>query len=441
MEEKSKDQIISEVLQITLTEPDYIKQAEKLQKLMKVTPPSKYLIDNMEKSIQNVDMDTYKQIVENKVCGIADLVVEEFKGTIIITSSTGGYIFNDKTKLFEPQFNFDKMIYCITDFLVFKVKCVMDDLLKLEGKSKELTNLCKIYESICNFNMTDKVFKLAKSRLTDSNFEALINSIPNLLPIQFFNENEQNVHGVIDLMTLEVRERVKEDLFSFEIDCSFIKDEKRLKHAVRFFKDIMNDRDDCYNYLQEVLGYAITGETDARTFFVLWGNGSNGKSEMMKKLQQIVTDVFYQPVDKQIFIKDDKARHGHTSYLIPLMRARIAVYSETEEHEKLNESMLKQLTGGDKISAREIYGRQTSFIPKAKYFILTNHKPTFNIDQQAMIDRFRYIPFDARFSHNPVLGEKKLIRILSDYWILSTKMRFLVGCVMELTNTIIIRKN
>ena len=72
---------------------------------------------------------------------------------------------------------------------------------------------------------------------------------------------------------------------------------------------------------------------------------------------------FYTPVSKKVFMKDN-SNTSHTAHPIPLVSARLAVFSESEQSEQLNDGQLKSLTGGDDISARELYGKQFSFKPQ-----------------------------------------------------------------------------
>jgi putative DNA primase/helicase len=83
---------------------------------------------------------------------------------------------------------------------------------------------------------------------------------------------------------------------------------------------------------------------------------------------------------------------GATPELIPLMTARLSVFAESEKKEKLNAVRVKSLTGNDDISARALYGNQVTFRPKCKIVMLTNHKPEFDISDQAMLDRLKLIP-------------------------------------------------
>ena len=167
----------------------------------------------------------------------------------------------------------------------------------------------------------------------------------------------------------------------------------------------MNNDKTIYNYLQVVLGYSLTGWTNMRSLFILWGKGSNGKSTLCNLLKNIMKK-YYIIADKRIFMDTDNKNNSHTSHLIPLVTARIAVLSETQENERLNENLIKSLTGEDAMTARELYGKQFTFTPKAKYILLTNNKPTFKLEQ-SMLDRIKYIPFNARFVDFPKDGEFK----------------------------------
>ena len=94
-------------------------------------------------------------------------------------------------------------------------------------------------------------------------------------------------------------------------------------------------------------------------------------------------------------------RGGATPELIPLITARLAVFSESESGAKLNSTRIKNLTGSDKISARQLYGKQITFRPQAKLFMMTNHLPDFDFRDRAMVDRVKLIPFKARFEVTP----------------------------------------
>ncbi len=80
-----------------------------------------------------------------------------------------------------------------------------------------------------------------------------------------------------------------------------------------------------------------------------------------------------------------------------LINARVAVFSESEKQENLNEGMIKSLTGNDPISCRPLYGKQMEFQTLCKLIMQTNHEPSIDIEEKAMLDSLKFIPFLSRF--------------------------------------------
>jgi putative DNA primase/helicase len=117
---------------------------------------------------------------------------------------------------------------------------------------------------------------------------------------------------------------------------------------------------------------------------------------------------YYTALSKDVFIKrESKGKSAPTPELMDLINKRLGVYSESSENERLNDGMLKQITGNDTISARPLYGKQITFKPYIKPIMLTNHRPQFDSDDEAMWARLKYIPCLARFTNSPVDGEFK----------------------------------
>ena len=110
----------------------------------------------------------------------------------------------------------------------------------------------------------DDIIRRSFSLLLDKEFLINLDSVANLFPIK----NGQK----IDLKTLEISERTINDYFSYESNVEFIHGET--PHADIFFNQVMPNNED-REYLRKVLGYTLTGETCARSFFIWFGKGSN----------------------------------------------------------------------------------------------------------------------------------------------------------------------
>ena len=340
--------------------------------------------------------DDINDIVDGGELKHAEFFYSCFKDDIKIVDANGGYVYNHLSRLYERQ-TIPFIIHKICTYLDTMIVDLFKQIVGQANKTDQCTKLMKALKTVRKNSHGKAVFELCLGRFYDPSFEAQLDKTPYLLPIRH--------KKVIDLRNLTVRYRERDDMFSFTLNVDFITDPKKdHNHARDFFYKIFNENKDVYDYFQKVVGYCITGETEERTIFICYGVGSNGKSSVFELIKECIGK-FYTPVDKKVMIKDDSHGGSHTAHLIPLMKARLATYSETDEKDTLNMALLKKLRGEEEISARRLYGEQFSFKPCSKYCIMTNLKPDFNINDQASIDSIRFIPFKARFVAKPKKNE------------------------------------
>jgi putative DNA primase/helicase len=163
-------------------------------------------------------------------------------------------------------------------------------------------------------------------------------------------------------------------------------------------------------YLQTICGLFLTGELE-KVIFLFWGKGSNGKSHLFNIILKILGKRFYTTVPKCVFIKSERGgihEGAATPHLIPIIGARACMFFESGPKDRLNEELLKTLTGADQIPCRKNYGDQFTFRCFAKFGLVTQHKPEFTFTDLAMTDRLRYVPFEVRFVENPKLVNEVL---------------------------------
>jgi len=277
-----------------------------------------------------------------------------------------------------------------------------------DRKSKEalytakIKQIQKIIQCLGNASYLKSVLSLYVAEYRDDDIEGKMNSEKYITPIK---------HGkVIDLRTSEVRKRETTDLFSFECPVQLVHD---TSVARRFLDSLSGGQKDHTDYLIRLCGYFMTGDVSHRGFYISWGVGRNGKSSLINILKEILGK-FFVSISEDVFIKKDKGSGGATPELMPLIGARFAVLSETDEKEKLNSKRIKSLTGSDTISARALYKDQINFVPHCKIMMLTNVKPEFDADDQALIDRLNFIPFPARFNKNKE-NTKYIESLTTDY--------------------------
>ena len=161
-----------------------------------------------------------------------------------------------------------------------------------------------------------------------------------------------------------------------------------------FLDDVTDGDAELIRFLQRVAGYCLTGDTSEHALFFLHGTGANGKSTFLNVLTACIGDyATTAPMETFTTSKYDR----HPTELAMLRGARLVTATETEEGRRWAESRIKQLTGGDRISARFMRQDFFQFSPTFKLLIAGNHKPRLNAVDEAMRRRFHLIPFEASF--------------------------------------------
>lgn len=203
--------------------------------------------------------------------------------------------------------------------------------------------------------------------------------------------NVQN--GYLDLRTGTLQEHDKNKFFTKisnveytdKIDCSL---------WIDFLNTIFDNDQDLIDYMQRAVGYSLSGSTEEQVMFVLYGNGRNGKSVFL----DIVTEMFgnystnIQP--QTIMVKQQSG--GANSDIARLSGARLVTTTEPNEGSRLDEGLVKQLTGGDRVTARFLYGDEFDFDPELKLWMATNHKPVIRGTDDGIWRRMAIVPFTVQ---------------------------------------------
>lgn len=144
------------------------------------------------------------------------------------------------------------------------------------------------------------------------------------------------------------------------------------------------------DYLQRFAGYCLTGSTQEHALFFLYGTGANGKSVFVNTLFTLLGDYAANaPIDTFMEARSDR----HPTDLAGLRGARFVGATETEQGRRWNESKIKEITGGDRVSARFMRQDFFTYVPQFKLVIAGNHKPAIRNIDEAMRRRLHLIPF------------------------------------------------
>src|SRR5215212_2308552 len=201
-------------------------------------------------------------------------------------------------------------------------------------------------------------------------------------------------NGTLDLRTGSLKEHNPKDLITKLAPVEFDLTAKSPTFD-KFLKQILGDKE-LIAFVQRYLGYSLTGSTKERAMAVLHGVGKNGKSKLVELFQDLLGD--YSGVANPNTIMQQRYGDATVQYqLAELTGVRFVGMAETKREVQLEESVVKQITGNDTISARSPYGRPFGYGPAFKIWFSTNHKPEIPDGSEAIWDRLKLIPFTKRF--------------------------------------------
>jgi putative DNA primase/helicase len=197
--------------------------------------------------------------------------------------------------------------------------------------------------------------------------------------------------GVIDLKTGKLLEHNKDLLMSkivpFQIDMT-----NEPKMWLQFLEQIFLGDKELIHYIQKAIGYTLTGSIREQCLFLCYGEGSNGKSVFLDVISRMMGD-YSMNAQVETLLERKFGTSNYTSDLARLKGARFTTTGENNEGSKINEGLVKQLTGGEKITARFLYGKEFEFYPNFKIWLATNHKPIIRGSDNGIWRRIISIPF------------------------------------------------
>jgi putative DNA primase/helicase len=147
-------------------------------------------------------------------------------------------------------------------------------------------------------------------------------------------------------------------------------------------------------YLQRLAGLSLLGKVVEHIFTVITGTGANGKGTTYGALLWMLGD-YGHAAESDLFMQAKANPNSASPALMGLRGKRLIVVSETERDQRLAVALMKNLTGGDPITARPLYGKPVTFAPSHTPLMITNYLPKVAGDDAAVWRRIRVVPFDV----------------------------------------------
>jgi putative DNA primase/helicase len=173
-----------------------------------------------------------------------------------------------------------------------------------------------------------------------------------------------------------------------------------------FLKRATDDKSKLISFLQRYLGYCCTGFVHEHVVVFLYGTGANGKSVFVNTVAGILGDyAISAPMEMFLASRYDR----HPTEIARLKGARLVVAHETQKGRAWDEAKIKNLTGGDRLSARFMRGDFFDFAPTHKLLIAGNTKPSLRNVDEGIRRRFLLVPFTVQIppaERDPDLADK-----------------------------------
>lgn len=163
----------------------------------------------------------------------------------------------------------------------------------------------------------------------------------------------------------------------------------------QFLDEVFAGDGELIESIQRLFGYCITGSVDQHVLPIFYGTGRNGKSTMERTLKHVLGPD-YCCTAPQNFLALSRYEQ-HPTKLVVLYSKRVVFDVETGDAMRLNEELVKRLTGGDPIQARRMHENFWEFDPTHKLVMLTNNEPHVQGTDTAIWSRLKKWPFDVSF--------------------------------------------
>lgn len=246
--------------------------------------------------------------------------------------------------------------------------------------------------------------KFVKHSRSNSAKKAVMDELKHRVPVapgEFdIDKTLLNVsNGYIDLASGELHDHDITKLFSKEANVEY-SDKAGCDEWIKFLDQIFDHNQELIDYVQTAVGYSMTGSIKEQIMFILYGNGRNGKSVFLETISNILGTYAKTIQASSIMVKQNSG--GPNSDIARLAGARLVTSSEPNEGLRMDEGLVKQLTGGDKVVARQLYGKEFEFEPEFKLWLATNHKPIIRGTDDGIWRRIRLIPFTVQIPDDQV---------------------------------------
>jgi putative DNA primase/helicase len=209
-----------------------------------------------------------------------------------------------------------------------------------------------------------------------------------------YNDYLNCKNGIVNLRNGELIPHDSSFMMSKMCGSDYDQTGKKPKLWLSFLNDVTNGNKELQEYIQRSVGYSLTGSTAEQCAYFLYGVGNNGKSTFLDVIANLLGGYSSNVQPETIMLKKWGGDSANSD-IARLKGARFVTSEEPTEGVRLNEGLLKQLTGSSRVTCRFLYGDEFEYTPEFKIWVATNHKPVIRGTDVGIWRRIKLIPFEV----------------------------------------------
>ena len=214
-------------------------------------------------------------------------------------------------------------------------------------------------------------------------------------------------NGIYDLKTNQFREALPEDYLEKSTNIDYIEytwESEPVKYLMKVLRQILPD-EELFIFTMCSLAKSCDGDIGRELFYICSGSGGNGKSKLFSAVSLAMGQ--YAHFGQITMFTGKRAQSSNaTPDLYDLKGKRIAIISEPGEDEKFNVGIMKELTGGEKITCRNLNQGSITYLPQFTFWLQCNTKPSIPAGDGGTSRRLCNIDFESEFTDNPNPNKK-----------------------------------
>ena len=271
----------------------------------------------------------------------------------------------------------------------------------------------------------NKIANIFKSNRKSSGITAMVKGVRVIRITRADFDKHKNLlncqNGVVDLQTGRLYPAAPELLLMQCTNANYLPNwkENPVEVVDNFLRDVQSN-EDTRGFLIQWLGYCLTAEVNEEKFVLFQGAGGNGKGTLTNLVNETFNNYCVSfPVRALQWNKNADANAATTAFNL-LEKARLAISEEIPPNAKADPSVLKLLSGGDKIPIRRLFEESRHIEPTSKLILSGNNALIFpDATDYGIQRRLIAVKFEQDFRNKPDvhLKEKLLTQEAKDYFL------------------------